>query len=1043
MSPKDLIGLFVGHRNASNLLAILAIVTGAVALASMNTQLFPTFGIDFVTVQIAWPGAGAEDVEASIVEAVEPEVRFLDSVKQVISFSVEGAATVLVEFEAGADMQAALSDVDSALGRVTTFPEDSESPVIQRVVLYDTIARLVLSGPVTEAALKALAKHVRDALLAAGIDQVSMFGARDEEVWVEIAPAILRHHDLTLAEISARIAASSQDLPSGTLEGDFEKQVRSVGLAVDANAIGAIEIRALDNGQKIYLRDIARIEDRFDEDGKIGLRGGAPAVELHIQRAPGGDSLVLADIVEKTVAEIEPTLPRSVRLEQYDAQAGFVSARINLLLRNGAGGLALVLLILFVFLEWRLAFWVAAGIPIALLAAMVAMKATGQSINMVSLFALIMTLGIIVDDAIVVGEHTATLGARGMGPVEAARAGAFRMLAPVTAASLTTIAAFLPILMISDVIGQIIVAIPLVVIAVIVAALAEAFLILPAHMRDGLRGGAGKQPRFRRWFDGGFERLRDGPFSRFVDRCVRWRYLTVSAAVGLLAISLSLLGGGHLPFNFFPSPEAETVFANVAFAPGTPRARTEAMIRELDAALIRAEDSLSGGAGGLVVMSFAKIGALQADNFGSVSGDHLGGLQVELMPSDRRDVRTDRFIEVWRQEIRPLPGVERISLNPRQGGPPGREIDVRISGGSIIALKAAALEVRDLLRRVPGVSDVEDDLPFGKQELRLRISPRGRALGFTTESVGRQVRDALEGGIAKRFARGDEEVTVRVRYPRGSVTAATLRDLYLRAPGGAEVAITEVVQLDEAQGFSRIRRQDGAREVAVVAEVDETIASSGEILESLRGEGLDEIEERHGVETWFAGKNEEREGTLADMQLGALVALVSIYIILAWVFASYTRPLVVMAIIPFGIVGAIVGHMIMDYDLTILSLVALLGLSGILVNDSIILVSTIEERLAAGEARHEAIVGGARDRLRAVILTSLTTIGGLLPLMFETDLQARFMIPMAVTIVFGLLLATVLVLVLVPALVGIQDDAGRRLRRWRGAAAEVPAAPGE
>ena len=318
------------------------------------------------------------------------------------------------------------------------------------------------------------------------------------------------------------------------------------------------------------MRDIARIEDRFDEDGKIGLRGGAPAVELHIQRAPGGDSLVLADIVEKTVAEIEPTLPKSVRLEQYDAQAGFVSARINLLLRNGAGGLALVLLILFVFLEWRLAIWVAAGIPIALLAAMVAMKATGQSINMVSLFALIMTLGIIVDDAIVVGEHTATLGARGMGPVEAARAGAFRMLAPVTAASLTTIAAFLPILMISDVIGQIIVAIPLVVIAVIVAALAEAFLILPAHMRDGLRGGAGKQPRFRRWFDGGFERLRDGPFSRFVDRCVRWRYLTVSAAVGLLAISLSLLGGGHLPFNFFPSPEAETVFANVAFAPRHP-----------------------------------------------------------------------------------------------------------------------------------------------------------------------------------------------------------------------------------------------------------------------------------------------------------------------------------------------------------------------------------------------------------------------------------------------------------------------------------------
>ena len=1043
MSPKDLIALFVRHRNAANLLAILAIVTGAVALVNLNTQLFPTFGIDFVTVQVAWPGAGAEDVEANIVEVVEPEVRFLDSVKQVISIAVEGAATVLVEFEAGADMQAALSDVDSALGRVTTLPEDAETPVIQRVVLYDTISRLVLSGPLPEAALKALAKDVRDTLLAAGIDQVTLFGTRDEEVWVEIAPATLRHHDLTLAEVSARVAASSLDLPAGTVEGDFEKQIRSVGLAVDANAVGAIEVRALDDGQKIYLRDIARVVDGFDVDGKIGLRRGVPAVELHIQRSPGGDSLALADIAAATVAEIEPTLPASVRLERYDVQAGFISARINLLLRNGAGGLALVLIVLFVFLEWRLAFWVAAGIPIALLAAMLAMLATGQSINMVSLFAIIMTLGIIVDDAIVVGEHTATLSARGLGAIEAAQGGAFRMLAPVTAASLTTIAAFAPILIISDVIGQIIVAIPLVVIAVIVAALAEAFLILPSHMRDALRGGAGKPARFRRWFDSGFERLRDGHFSRLVDLCVRWRYATLSTALGLLAISLSLLAGGHLPFNFFPSPEADTVFANVAFAPGTPRARTEAMIRELDAALVRAEDALSGGEGGLVVMSFAKIGTSQADNFGSVSGDHLGGLHLELVPSDRRSVRTDRFIEAWRQEIVRLPGVERISLNARQGGPPGREIDIRITGGSIATLKAAALDIRDLLRRVPGVSDVEDDLPFGKQELLLRIGPRGRALGFTTESVGRQVRDAFEGGIAKRFARGDEEVTVRVRYPRDLITAATLRDLYLRAPGGAEVAFSDIVELDETQGFSRIRRQDGTREVSIVGEIDETLTSSGAVLESLRAEGLSEIEERHGVATFFAGKEEERERTLGDMRLGALVALVSIYIVLSWVFASYSRPIVVMAIIPFGIVGAIVGHMIMGYDLTILSLVALLGLSGILVNDSIILVSTIEERIESGESRHEAIVGGARDRLRAVVLTSLTTIGGLLPLMFETDLQARFMIPMAVTIVFGLLLATLLVLVLVPALVGIQDDAGRALRRWRGKTAEIGAAAGE
>ncbi|HJM50974.1 MAG TPA: efflux RND transporter permease subunit [Alphaproteobacteria bacterium] len=1022
---KDLIGLFVRHRNASNLLMVLMLTAGIVAVSRLNTQFFPNIGIDIVSVTVAWPGATAEDVESNIVAAIEPEVRFIDSVDRVVSFAVEGSGSVVIEFAAEADMQSALSDVEAAVGRITTLPEDSERPLVRRIVRYDTISRIVLSGPFSEASLKATAKRIRDDLLARGIDQVTLFGARDEEIWVEVDPATLRRLDLSLGDIAGRIRASSQNLPSGTLEGRFEAQIRSLGLPTDARGYGDIEVRALENGRKIYLRDVARLSDTFDDSQPIGRRHGHPSVSLHVQRATSADALDQARIVNDYVTELKPTLGRELKLEHYDIQASFIRDRINLLLRNGLGGLILVLGVLFLFLSGRLAFWVAAGIPVAMMATLGVMLLSGQSINMISLFALIMTLGIIVDDAIVVGEHAATRRAQGLGVIEAAEAGALRMLAPVTSASLTTIAAFLPILLISSIIGQVVKAIPLVVVAVLIASLVECFLVLPGHLRHALLRPEEKGSRFRLWFDGHFGRFRDGPFRRFVAMCVRWRYLSVAAALALLAVSGGMVAGGRLDFHFFPSPEADTIYANIEFVPGTPRRQTAEMLAGLGQALDRAEGKL--GEGELVQMSFGKLGISQSPEFQSQRGDHLGGLHVELVPADRRQARTKEFVEAWRREIEMRPGINRVSLSEFRHGPPGREIDVRLSGGSTAALKAAARETQALLARFEGVSDVEDDLPYGKREIILEVTPRGRALGFTVESVGRQVRDTFEGRIAKRFARIDEEVAVRVRFPRDTVDGGTLRALYLRGPKGAEVPLSQVVTIRQHQGFSRIRREDGRRQVSVVGEVDENKTSAQAVLTALAEGELPAIARRHGVDFEFKGRSEEQAQTLDEMRLGAMIGLAAIYIILAWVFASYSRPFVVMAIIPFGLIGAILGHWVMGFDLTILSLIALLGLAGVLVNDSIILVSTIDERMAAGQAAFEAIVDGARDRLRAVLLTSLTTIGGLLPLMFETSLQARFIIPMAVTIVFGLAVGTLLVLIVVPALLAIQEDIRRVL----------------
>lgn len=1026
--PRGVLGFFVVHRNAANLLMGMLVVAGLYALTQLNTQFFPRTEIPTISVVIAWPGASAEDVEGNIIEAIEPEVRFLDGVDSVDSYAREGVAQIVVEFASGADMQKAQSDIEQAVSSVTTLPQDSERAVINRFIFYESVAALAISGPFTESALRAYAKDIRDELLNSGVDRVVMKGVRDPELIVEVSTSNLRRLDLSVADVSARIRQVSQDLPSGTLEGAQEKQLRSMGLATDPASLGAIEIKSLAGGEKVRLQDIADIRDGFDDSQPTGLRGGQLAMQLDIQRAMTADTLDVQANVEKALAGLTSTLPPTLRVEMFNVQADLVFDRIMLLVKNGVGGLLLVLAILFVFLNARVAFWVSAGIPVAMMATLAVMLATGQSINMISLFALIMTIGIIVDDAIVVGEHATTLREKGHPPAVAAYLGGKRMFGPVFAAILTTVAAFAPILLIGDIIGQILRAMPLVVMAVMVASLVECFLVLPGHMHHALDGSM-KQSRFHAWFNAHFARFRDGPFRRIVSVSFDMRYTTLAIAAAAFIICIGLMQTGRVGFQFFPSPEGETVDATVVFAPGTPRETTQDAIEQIDAALERAVLQLAGEDGELVQMSYGTIGET-GGSFSATSGDNRGSLQVELVASELRSIRTRELVAAWRAELPVIPGVERIALKERRGGPPGRDLDVRLTGGDPRELKAAALEVRDLLATFDGVSDIEDDLPYGKQELILEVNPRGAALGFTTETVGRQVRNSFEGAISKRFARDDEEVTVRVQLPDAEKSRA-LEDLFLRTDQGREVPLTEVVSIREQSGFSRLRREDGKRFVSIAAEVDAQAADSNAIIRALPEAGLSDIAAKYNLNFQFSGRAEEQGAAFADLGAGTLIALIAIYIILAWVFASYARPIVVMSIIPFGLVGAVLGHLVMGFDLTILSFVALLGLAGILVNDSIILVDQIDNRLDEGMNVRDAVINGVQDRLRAVLLTSLTTVGGLTPLLFETSLQAQFLLPMAITLAWGLATATFLVLLVVPAILGIQEDARALFGRKR------------
>lgn len=1027
-NPRGLIAMFAAHPTAANLLIALMVVCGLFSLGQINRQFFPDFGIDFVVVSVPWPAASAEDVDSNIVQAIEPEVRFLNGVKKVISSSYEGLASISIEFEAGHNMQEALSDVESAITQLRTLPEDSEEPEIRRVVRYETISKLVISGPFPESSLKDVAKSLRDELLDRGIDRVDLFGARDEEIWVDLDPAVLRRYDLKLADIAMRIGASSVDLPSGELAGG-ESQVRSLGLKRTAAEVEEIDIKAFPDGRKLLLRDIARVREAFEDTSRLAFRNGEPAIELNIRRATNTDALDAAKTVANYMNEVAPTLPPTLKLEQYDVRAKSIQQRIQLLVTNGLGGLLLVLGVLFLFLNVHVAFWIAAGIPAAMLAAVGIMWLSGQTINMISLFGMIMAIGIVVDDAIVVGEHAEARYRAGLDPLGAAVAGARRMAAPVVSATLTTVAAFMPLFLISGIMGQIISAIPFVVVAVLLASLLECFFVLPGHLSHSLRPDPvkpGRVGRFKARFDAGFENFRANLFTRVVTRAVRHRYATIAIAIAVLIIAVSSVIGGRVGYSFFPSPEPDKIYGNIEMISGSSRDRTRMVLLEVEAALQRAVAKLDGDDSDLVAMSIGKLGTTvggQSSEQAESSSDTIGGLIVEMKTSDERAIRAAQLMDAWREELAPQPGLESFIVTGQQTGPPGRDLDIRLRGGSVNDLKAASAALTELARRYPGVKDVDDNLPTGKPEVILEVTARGKAMGFTIEDIGRQVRNAIDGAVAKRFPRGDEEVWVRVQLDRAAVDRTLLQSLYLRSPTDAEVPIGEIVNMRRQTGFARIRREDGRREVSVTAEIDPAVTRPGAVIRALQEDGLIDIADEYGLGYEFAGRAEEQSETSSDMRFGGMLGLAMIYIILAWVFSSYGRPFVVMSIIPLGFVGAVLGHFLWGADLTILSVFAILGLAGIVINDSIVLVTTIDTRHES-EPIEMAAVNGACDRLRAVLLTSATTIGGLTPLLFETSLQAQFLIPMALTLVFGLLVTTFVVLLLVPALVVVQHDFG-------------------
>jgi len=1017
---NNIIGLFARHRVAANLLMAMMILAGVMALKKLNVQFFPNFELDTITVTTIWSGASSEDIETGITIPLEQRLRSVDQLKEMFSSSAPGVSGMTLEFHEGTNMILALDEVKKQVDDFTNLPDEAEEPRVAKAIRFESVARLLISGPKKLDELRLLARQFERELLARGIDKVDINGLPEEVVHIEVEAEQLNRLGVGLGDLARRIDNTSLDLPAGLIgENDGTREIRSRNQRRTPAQFEALNV-ITDETTRINLRDIARVERRIKSGTAFITTGEGSAVVLVLRRSESGDSLDSAKILQQWLADTQPTLPPNIKIEVFNERWELIKDRILLLLKNGAGGLALVLLILYLFLSARVAFWVAVGIPVSFMATLAVLYLVGGSINMISLFGLIMALGIIVDDAIVVGEDAQAHYEMGEDPLIASQGGAQRMLAPVTASSLTTIAAFLPLMLIDGRMGNIMFAIPLVIVCVIIASLIESFLILPGHLRHAFIHSHHKpDSRLKVILNNGFMSFREKLFRPLVRIAIEFRMTTIAAAIGIFLLVLGLFLGGHTGWQFFPSPESTTVYANVRFVAGTAQETVDDFLQTVETELINTVESYDEQ----IISTYYTMHASSSGRGRAISGERNGSIYVELLQSDQRATTNRRFIDDWRSRIDLPTGIESFKISSRQVGPARRDLNIRLTGSTPHNLKKAALDLAEALGNIPGVSAIDDDLPYGREQLIYSLNPAGEALGLSISELGRQLRAAYDGIVIQRFQQDADEVEVRLQLPRQEQRQlSSLFQLPIRLPNGNFVPLESVANWESNQGFEALRHYNGELSADVTADINDDVNSSSDVVEALTQTTLPELASQYGVRYSIEGRSASQRETFADMKTGAIIALLLMYLVLSWVFSSYGWPILVMLGIPLGLTGAVLGHWIMGMNLTILSVFGFFGLSGIVVNDSIILVIFYRQLREKGVAVYEALEEAACQRLRAVLLTSLTTIAGLTPLLFETSRQAQFLIPMAVSIAFGLAYATLLILLVIPAMLSIYED---------------------
>ncbi|NBD28745.1 MAG: AcrB/AcrD/AcrF family protein [Alphaproteobacteria bacterium] len=1027
-----ILSYFTRHATLANLLLILLLAAGIFSYPKMRAQFFPDVIIDSVSVSVRWDGAGAEDVDAAIVQLMQPALMAVEGVSETSSTSREGSARINLEFEPGYDMAKATEDTQLAVDTISNLPEDAEDPEVRRGTWSDRVTDVVITGPVGVDQLGRFADELVTRLFAEGVTGTTIRGVAAPSTIVEVPSLALIRHDVTMARIAEAIAEEVSTDPAGDVSGSA--RVRTGVAKRSADEIAGIVLRSDPDGSKLTIGDVGTVLVEGVDRERAYFVGEDPAITIRVDRSARGDAIEIQEKVEEVTAAMQATLPQGTSIDLIRARADYITGRLDILYSNGLLGLGLVVGLLFLFLNVRTAFWVAAGIPVAMSAAIALMLVAGLTINMISLFALIITLGIVVDDAIVVGEHADARHRMGEPPALAAENAAKRMFQPVFSATLTTIIAFMGLVAVGGRFGDLIADIPFTVIVVLAASLVECFLILPHHMYRSLEKSSGTA-----WYDlpsrvvnRGFVWVRSNVFRPLMAGVIWARYPVLAGVFVILASQVALFVKGDVQWRFFNAPEQGSVTGNFAMLPGATRADTLEMMRRMQESTeaLGQEYQAEYGVNPLDYV-IAEIGGNAGRGLSGADtkeADQLGSISIELIDADLRPFSSFAFVADLQDRVSRHPMVETVSFRSWASGPGGDDIDIQLYGADSETLKSAAESLKSELGQFPEVSALEDSLSYDKEELILELTPQGQALGFSIDGLGRVLRHRLGGIEAATYPLGARSAEIRVELPAGELTADFLDRTQMRSPDGTYVPLADIVTVDTRTGFSTVNRENGVQLITVSGDLtDDDAERAAEITRLIQESILPDIQARYNVDTSLSGLAEQENAFLNDARTGLILTLTGIFLTLAWIFSSWTRPLIVMAIIPFGLVGTIYGHYQWGVPLSMFTVVGLLGMTGIIINDSIVLVTTIDEH-AKTRGIIPAIIDGACDRLRPVLLTTLTTVLGLTPLLYEGSSQAEFLKPTVITLVYGLGFGMVLVLIVVPALLAIQEDVGNQVR---------------
>ena len=1035
---KGIIAWFARNSVAANLLMVVLLVAGLGSVLTIKKQTFPEIETEVVMIRVPYLGAAPQEVESGVIDKIEESIRSVNGIKRVRSTAVEGLATVNAEIASGYNISEVMEEIKTQVNSISTLPEQTERPVVYRLRFQSNVMWLSLYGEASEQTLKELAKSIRDEIKKLpGVSKVDVVAARNYEIAIEIPEHRLREYGLTFEQVVNAVRGSSVDLPGGAIRSESGNiLLRTKGQAYYEDDFASIPLVRNADGTRLLLGDIATVTDGFIERARLATFNGQNSVSIRIDAVGEDDTLRIAGTVKNYIEKKRQELPASITLDYWGDSSYYLQGRLDLMTSNLLYGVILVLLALTLFLEFRVAFWVMVGIPICFLGALALLPLSffNVSINMISLFGFILVLGIVVDDAIIIGESAySEIEKRGKS-TDAVIAGAKKVAMPATFGVLTTIAAFVPMLMVGGAQAAIWGSIAWVVVLCLAFSIIESKLILPAHIAnmdtkpwDPNRGGVYALGRFGsntlKRVRGAVSRVLfnfiDNRYRPFIERCIEYRYVTMAVFFAMLILMFGVMSAGFVRWVFFPNVPSDFMQASVQMEEGASNESTVLAIQEIEAALMRVDQQLLASGEDMVVKHRLVF----------LNSDTAGQLVIELDKSEGREIDAFEIARLWREQIPEIPGLKTFRINNSTMGS-GADIALQLRGRDLLQLQAATEELKAALAGYEGVFDIEDNLRGGNDEIVLALKPEADLLGLTLADLARQVRNGFYGAEAQRVQRGGEEVKVMVRYPREERRSlGDLENMRIRTANGGEVPFSQVASYTLQPSFSAINRVNGERSVTITAAADKSLVEPGKVVSEVRRGILKELEQKYpGVSGQLDGASQDEMDAQRDLMKAAVFAMFCIYALMAIPLKSYSQPLIIMSVIPFGLIGAVIGHMLLGLSMSIMSVFGLVALAGVVVNDSLIMVDFVNRARAQGVAIKQAVVDAGTQRFRAILLTSLTTFVGLAPIVLERSLQAQIVIPMAVSLAFGILFATVITLVLIPALYVMLEDVKRLFR---------------